>query len=240
MIIVKDGKVMTYHNEPVVVHDYDRSLILQNGVKIPHNNIVDLNNIIYLNVGVYYNSIDDKIALTNCPTKTEFRMEVYDLTGNNSKSLTNDKYVFRIRKIIDIDGRQFIQKVNSTTNPSEFTYGPWNEIWAEHRSFNAWYEDGLPTNPSNSSYPVYLTPGVWAIQTYRSGDSHTLNFFVYIDEENNKDMNRFLNTQIYPTDINNKCYLKCVEANIGGVYGYALYNASGDVSSARINCTKIG
>ena len=92
--------------------------------EIPAN--TNLNTIAYCNVGRYYCPANVTVAtLSNCPTLNAFVMEVYSpLSKDSSISPTGD--VYRVRKILDYKGNEYIQYIGIYNNTP--TYSAWSKI----------------------------------------------------------------------------------------------------------------
>lgn len=86
----------------------------------------DLNTESFVPVGTYFCS-DSATAkgLSNCPTKEAFMMHVYCLTSASDSLST---WAYRVRKITDIAGREFIQPVNSGATAGVYTWGSWVQV----------------------------------------------------------------------------------------------------------------
>ena len=95
----------------------------------------------------------------------------------------------------------------------------------------------ISTKTSVWANHITITAGVWAVQVYISG--LVQDFFVYIDEVNNADANRFLNLKFY-NQHKGSTYLQITSATIGGNYVLTYYNANGNPGTGRINYAKIG
>lgn len=92
--------------------------------EIPAN--TNLNTVSYCNVGRYYCPYDVKVAtLSNCPTLNAFVMEVYSPISKDS-SISPTGNVYRVRKILDYLGNEYIQSINIYNNTP--TYSTWNRI----------------------------------------------------------------------------------------------------------------
>lgn len=92
--------------------------------EIPAN--TNLNTLAYCNVGRYYCPLNVWVkTLSNCPTTNAFVMEVYSpLSKDSSISPTGD--VYRVRKILDYHGNEYIQYIDIHNNTP--TYSTWNKI----------------------------------------------------------------------------------------------------------------
>lgn len=94
---------------------------------IPNN--ADLNTVEYCQPGIRCCYTDASAeTLSNTPTRNAFRMEVYNTT-NNAITITADtswRYIYR--RIVDLNGREFTQRVISNGNtPPTWSYGPWRD-----------------------------------------------------------------------------------------------------------------
>ena len=92
--------------------------------EIPAN--TNLNTLKYCNVGRYYCPMNVTVAtLSNCPTLNAFVMEVYSPISKDS-SISSTENVYRVRKILDYYGNEYIQHVIFYNNAP--TYSTWNKI----------------------------------------------------------------------------------------------------------------
>lgn len=115
-----DG-VSTLNNDLVVKR------VLEKATEIPSND--DLNTVKYMKVGQYIcTSGNTASTLTNSPTDRSFRMYVRTAFTNNydDESIKNGRY--RIRILINRDGKIWIQRANSGSTADAFTYGSWKRI----------------------------------------------------------------------------------------------------------------
>lgn len=97
------------------------------GSLIPQN--TDLNTITYIKVGSYYNNKSADVAtFTNCPTQNAFMMTVYSPLSAAIDTETASGYIYRVRKILDYKGNEYIQSVYSGATAGVFTYGEWEKI----------------------------------------------------------------------------------------------------------------
>lgn len=84
----------------------------------------DLNTESFLLLGTYYCSgFGNVTSLNNCPAKTSFIMHVYSVV-----SPALNAWVYRMRKIMDVDGNEFIQVANSGATAGVYTWGTWRKI----------------------------------------------------------------------------------------------------------------
>lgn len=106
----------------IVNATYNAGLIPE--IEIPANK--NLNTLEYCKVGRYYCPMNSTVAtLSNCPTLNAFVMEVYSpISKDISISLTGNTY--RVRKILDYYGNEYIQHVIFYDNAP--TYATWNKI----------------------------------------------------------------------------------------------------------------
>ena len=86
----------------------------------------DLNTESFIHVGTYICSDSSRAdGLSNCPTNVAFLMHVYcPVNTNDSIGLWEQ----RVRKIIDLNGREFIQKVSGGATAGVYTWGAWEKI----------------------------------------------------------------------------------------------------------------
>lgn len=96
-------------------------------VKPPSN--ANLNTVDYIHQGRYYCDDDEVVATyQNCPTTEPFMMEVISPISPNVDDETTGVWVYRLRKLLTISGRIFIQYVYSQDTAGIFTYGYWDEV----------------------------------------------------------------------------------------------------------------
>lgn len=93
----------------------------------------DLNTTDYCeSAGTYYlRSASAAKLLTNCPSNTAFSMSVYAPLGLSSLATA---WAYRVRKIIDIEGREWIQDIYSD-NDKVVHYKPWRRILRDNTTF---------------------------------------------------------------------------------------------------------
>ena len=92
--------------------------------EIPAN--TNLNTVSYCNVGRYYCPMNVTVAtLSNCPTLNAFVMEVYSPLSKDS-SISPTGNVYRVRKILDYKGNEYIQYIDIYNNTP--TYSAWSKI----------------------------------------------------------------------------------------------------------------
>jgi hypothetical protein len=88
----------------------------------------DLNTLDYCQPGVYNCTYDlTAQSIAHCPTHTAFRMEVYNMTSSAKNVVQADPWVNLLRKIIDNDGKEWIQTVRSSSN-STWSYSAWRDV----------------------------------------------------------------------------------------------------------------
>ena len=86
----------------------------------------DLNTESFVPVGTYFCSESATAkGLSNCPTKEAFMMHVYCPTSASDSLST---WAYRVRKITDLKGREFIQPVNSGATAGVYTWGSWVQV----------------------------------------------------------------------------------------------------------------
>ena len=86
----------------------------------------NLNTLAYCNVGRYYCATNVRTAtLSNCPTANAFVMEVYSPLSKDS-SISPTGNVYRVRKILDYMGNEYIQYIDIYNNTP--TYSAWRKI----------------------------------------------------------------------------------------------------------------
>ena len=102
-----------------------RKLIATDNTNIPSKG--DLNTSSYMHVGVFTGN-NDSDSITNCPSKTMFRMEVFDVFGDGTRNPETQNWTYRVRKIIDLSGNQWVQQSNSRHDAGVFYYSDWLKI----------------------------------------------------------------------------------------------------------------
>ena len=94
----------------------------------PNKEIVadnDLNTESFMHVGTYFcRSSAAAKTLSNCPAKEAFMMHVYCPTSASDSLST---WAYRVRKITDLKGNEFIQPVNSGATAGVYTWGSWKQ-----------------------------------------------------------------------------------------------------------------
>lgn len=86
----------------------------------------DLNTIDMIKVGNYVcERRTTAITLTNCPTDTAFVMTVSAPIASTIDDELTKEYCYRIRRITDIYGKQFIQNIETSGTAGVFTYSGW-------------------------------------------------------------------------------------------------------------------
>lgn len=104
---------------------YSRSLVDVNSkyIEIYDN----LNTIDYLKVGTYVG--DNRSSnMENCPTDTEFKMEVFSIFLNEIRDAATQTWVYRVRMITDIFGNRWMQRANSGNTAGIFSFSKWFKI----------------------------------------------------------------------------------------------------------------
>lgn len=95
--------------------------------EIPAN--ANLNTANYIKVGTYYCANNaNATTLKNCPTAIAFMMHVYAPINTTIDDETTSQYRYRIRKIINISGEEWISKVSVDATVGQLTYGGWSKI----------------------------------------------------------------------------------------------------------------
>lgn len=95
--------------------------------EIPAN--ADLNTANYIKVGTYYCANNaNTTTLKNCPTAIAFMMHVYAPINTSIDDETTQPYRYRIRKIINISGEEWVSKVSVDGTAGQLTYGGWSRI----------------------------------------------------------------------------------------------------------------
>lgn len=129
----------------------------------------DLNTLDYCQPGVYNCTYDlTAQSLTHCPTYTAFRMEVYNMTSSAKNVVQADPWVNLLRKIIDNDGKEWIQTVRSSSNAT-WSYGAWRDVAPSATEITV--SDFITLNPSS----IYAIPEG---SIYRCGALVTLDIVV--------------------------------------------------------------
>ncbi len=151
-----NGKFKEFEEE---LQSYDRFRVglTPLGNAIPENS--NLNSIDLLKVNSYYCGANKTVAtLLNCPTAHAFIMHVYSPLSNKIDNENDDKWVYRVRKILDYEGQEYIQAVYSDSEPGVFIYRPWKQI--------AKTEDITAAMASHITYGTTdLTPGSSSLTT---------------------------------------------------------------------------
>lgn len=96
----------------------------------------NLNTAEFLKVGQYFVPASTSVAtLTNCPTTNHFVMtvEAQIYATYDDESVSGDRY--RVRKITDFQGNQYIQRCVKPTN-SSWVYGAWYKIYTTQASIS--------------------------------------------------------------------------------------------------------
>lgn len=108
------------------VNDQYASKLIPYGTAIGSN--ANLNTVTYLKVGNYYCSANVTVAtLTNCPTTSAFMMQVYSPLSTTINNESSSTWVYRIRKLLDYTGNEYIQYVYSGSTAGTFTYKDWKK-----------------------------------------------------------------------------------------------------------------
>lgn len=95
--------------------------------EIPAN--ADLNTANYIKVGTYYCANNaNTTTLKNCPTAIAFMMHVYAPINTSIDDETTQPYRYRVRKIINISGEEWVSKVSVDATVGQLTYGAWSRI----------------------------------------------------------------------------------------------------------------
>lgn len=182
----------------------------------------DLNTTNYCVTGIYRGNGS---SYTNCPTANTFRLEVYSAEDASSiRDELTQNWVYRYRVLTDFYGNQWIQNVHSANTAGSFIYGAWKRVVANAGATSVWANN------------ITLTAGTWAVQVHISGTVQ--NFFVFIDETNNADANRFKNLKFY-NQHKGSTYLQITSATIGGNYILTYYNADNTAGTGRINYKRL-
>lgn len=102
--------------------------LVPSGTEITAN--INLNTINYIKVGLYYCSTNATVGtLTNCPVSSAFMMEVYSpLSTTNVGKEETEAWIYRLRKIVTLNGDTYYQFVNSNETAGVFTYGSWVKV----------------------------------------------------------------------------------------------------------------
>ena len=105
-----------------------RPLIPAYGTQISNN--ADLNTVNYLKVGTYFSGGNTTVEqYANCPTNICFTMEVSVPNGTTAiDNETTAAWTYRLRKIRDYDGNEYVQKCQTDATPNNWIYGPWRKI----------------------------------------------------------------------------------------------------------------
>lgn len=124
--------------------------LVPTGSRINENE--DLNVIDYLSVNTYYCNLN-KVAstLVNCPTEYAFIMSVYSPLTSKIDNETTSAWVYRIRKITDYQGNEWIQSVHSSGEAGVYTYKEWQPIIKE-KDLNKYLQTKLSNQPTNIEF----------------------------------------------------------------------------------------
>lgn len=117
---VPDGWVEVDNPERI-----NRTLVPK-GTKIVANS--NLNTIDFLKVGKYYCSYNSAAtSLSNCPTNLGFMMEVFSVLTDQIDDETTGTWVYRTRRILNLNGDVFYQQCWSNDN-KVWTYERWKKV----------------------------------------------------------------------------------------------------------------
>lgn len=142
----------------------DAKLINRNGIEIsrifgsliPYGTAVaenaNLNTVDYLKIGNYYCSKNVTVAtLTNCPTSSAFMMQVYSPLSTALDNEGTGTWVYRLRKLLDYAGNEFVQQVYSNATAGNFSYGNWNKVIKSNNTATASDAGIIKVSSVNSS-----------------------------------------------------------------------------------------
>lgn len=88
----------------------------------------DLNSIDFMKIGTYVVTHTNSIAtLTNCPTTQAFMMFVSTSISSEIDDETTSPWVYRVRRIVDIYGDEYVQSANTNGTVGVFTYNAWKK-----------------------------------------------------------------------------------------------------------------
>lgn len=88
----------------------------------------DLNSIDFMKIGTYVVTHTNSIAtLTNCPTTQAFMMFVSTSISSEIDDETTSPWVYRVRRIVDIYGDEYVQSANTSGTAGVFTYNAWKK-----------------------------------------------------------------------------------------------------------------
>ena len=105
---------------------------------------LDLNTVTYLKVGNYYCSNDTQVkTMKNCPSTSAFKLEVISPVNPTVDNETTKTYQYRIRRLINRSGAEYISVCSSGATAGTWTYGAWNKvIRSNHLAAKANYTSG--------------------------------------------------------------------------------------------------
>ncbi len=87
----------------------------------------DLNSFEYTRNGQYYTGGDAiSKTLTNCPTEKSFTMWVFNPQSGEDEMMSSN--IYKVRKIVDINGSVFIQHLHTTATTTEIDYSEWVQL----------------------------------------------------------------------------------------------------------------
>ena len=119
-----DGNITEANPKNITADGFAPLLLCGNNGEITDSS--DLNTEEFMHCASYYCSrAATANTLANCPTKTSFIMHVY---CTNSQYDTLLAWATRVRKIINMDGEEFVQAANSGATAGVYTWGPWKKI----------------------------------------------------------------------------------------------------------------
>lgn len=129
----------------------------------------NLNTTTYLKVGQYY--CQTTTGFTNSPTGNQFVMEVIAMIRDRYDDESGTADAYRVRKITDYIGNQFIQYCSKPTNGS-WSYGTWQKIITGADSVTELSSTGNITTSTSMAYTgkslTLPSAGWWAIEGYAS------------------------------------------------------------------------
>ena len=89
----------------------------------------DLNTTQFLKVGNYYCSKNaDVETLTNCPTEKAFMLQVLSPLSSAVDNETTGTWVYRVRKLQDYTGPEYVQYCYSDGTAGHWIYGDWKKV----------------------------------------------------------------------------------------------------------------
>lgn len=111
-------------NENITKLSFRSLLIGNNYTSITSGDNINLAK--YMQVGVYYGN-NSSSTIVNCPTANKFKMEVFDIIGNNDRNPETQTWVYRVRMITDFNGEQWVQTPHSANTAGSFTNVKWEK-----------------------------------------------------------------------------------------------------------------